>query len=227
VRYIEFRDSFHDLIVFNTHELLVKHPEFHINRLSEWKRKGYIVALRKGYYIFADIEINHYIHFLIANTLYQPSYISLETALSYHNLIPGIVYTNTSVTTRLPKRFHNEIGFYTYNQIKPAAFRDYQLLPIPHYTRKVKMASPEKALLDYVYLHPELKTVDDFLSLRLNSDTLNQLNLEQLQTLVAPFKQKIIPVKVATLLNSYNFPGNFEITGNIQYHHAEPESNPH
>ncbi len=204
MRYIEFRDSFHDLILFNTHELLVKHPEFHINRLSEWKKKGYIIALRKGYYIFADIKVNHYIHFLIANTLYQPSYVSLETALSYHNLIPEIVYANTSVTTRLPNRFHNQIGTFTYNQIKSAAYRGYELLSIPNYRRKVKVASPEKALLDYIYLHPELTTRDDFLSLRLNPDTLNLLDLGNLQALAAAFNQKTVVQRVTTLLDSYH-----------------------
>jgi predicted transcriptional regulator of viral defense system len=204
MRYIEFRDSFHDLILFNTHELLVSHPQFHINRLSEWKRKGYIHALRKGYYIFADIELTHYIQFLIANTLYTPSYVSLETALSYHNFIPEIVYAHTSVTTRLPKQFHNEAGIYTYNQIKADAYRGYQLLPIPNHRRKVKIATPEKALLDYLYLHPEIARLDDFLSLRLNVEVLNQLDSEHLQTLALLFKQKKLVQRVNILLDSYD-----------------------
>ncbi|MFQ5433850.1 MAG: hypothetical protein ACE5FD_03150 [Anaerolineae bacterium] len=213
MRYLEFRDSFHDSILFNTHELLVKHPQFHINRLSEWRKKGYIIALRKGYYIFADIELNHYIHFLIANTLYQPAYISLETALSYHNLIPEIVYAHTSVTTRLPRQFHNTPGVYTYNQIKPAAYRGYQLLPIPQHTRKVKVAFPEKALLDYLYLHPELAAPDDFLSLRLNLDALNQLDFTRLQVFSSLFNQKTVTRRVNALLKSYNYPGRLATTG--------------
>lgn len=212
MRYLEFRDSFHDLILFNTHELLVKHPDFHINRLSEWKKKGYLIGLRKGYYIFADIEINHYIHFLIANSIYQPAYISLETALSYHNLIPEIVYTTSSVTTRLPKRFENEVGIYTYNQIKPTAFQGYQLLPIPNYTRKVKIASPEKAILDTIYFYPQFTTPADFLSLRLNSDTLKQLDLKQMQALISVYNQKTFACRVENLLKSYNIFGNMEST---------------
>jgi predicted transcriptional regulator of viral defense system len=203
MRYLEFRDNFHDLILFNTHELLVSCPQFHINRLSEWKRKGYITALRKGYYIFTDIELTHYIHFLIANRLYTPSYISLETALSYHNLIPEIVYAYMSVTTRLPKQFHNDCGVYSYRQIKQDAYRGYELLSIPNHRRKVKIATLEKALLDYLYHHPELATPDDFLSLRLNEEVLNQLDSERLQTLLLSFNQKRLIQRVDVLLNSY------------------------
>lgn len=221
MRYLEFRDSFHDLILFNTHELLVKHPEFHINRLSEWKKKGYLIGLRKGYYIFADIEINHYIHFLIANTIYQPSYISLETALSYHNLIPEIVYTTTSVSTRLPKRFENAVGVYTYNQIKPTVFQGYHLLPIPNHTRNVKVASPEKAILDTLYFHPQLTSPTDFLSLRLNNDILNRLDLEHLRALIAVYGQKSLARKVDSLLKSYGIFRDKEFAGEIQPHHAK------
>jgi predicted transcriptional regulator of viral defense system len=203
MRYLEFRDQFHDLIVFNTRELLVSQPQFHVNRLSEWKRKGYITALRKGYYIFADIEVTHYIQFLIANSLYVPSYVSLETALSFHNLIPEIVYAQTSVTTRLPKQFENETGTYTYHQIKRSAYRDYQLLPIPNHTRKVIMATPEKAILDYLYYHPELVTPDDFLSLRLNAEVLRQFDSARLQALTQVFNQEKLVQRVADLLSSY------------------------
>lgn len=203
MRYLEFRNTFHDLIVFNTRELLVSRPQFHINRLSEWKRKGYIKSLRKGVYIFADIEVTYTIQVLIANSLYAPSYVSLETALSYHNLIPEIVYTQTSVTTRLPKEFENETGSYTYRQIKQNAYRGYYLLPIPNHNRKVKMATPEKALLDYLYYHPELATPDDFLSLRLNLETLRQLDSEWLQALAQAFNQERLVQRVDDLLHSY------------------------
>ncbi|MFQ5615546.1 MAG: hypothetical protein ACE5GO_03700 [Anaerolineales bacterium] len=215
MRYLEFRDRFHDLILFNTHELLVSHPKFHINRLAEWKRKGYLVSLRKGYYIFADIKINHYIQYLIANTLYPPAYVSLETALSYHNLITEIVYATTSVTTNLPKRFHNELGRYTYNQVKSDVYRGYQLLPIPGYKRKVRVAAPEKAILDYLYLHSELTTPDDFLSLRLNPETLNQLDFDRLQTLAGLYKQKRLCRRVNDLCNSCNVAETGNVAGNL------------
>jgi predicted transcriptional regulator of viral defense system len=204
MRYFEFRDSFHDLILFNTQELLVSNPQFHINRLSEWKRKGYIRALRKGYYIFADVELTQYIQFLIANTLYAPSYISLETALSYYNLIPEIVYAQTSVTTRLPKQFHNGTGVYSYRQIKRDAYRGYEMLSIPNHRRKVKIATREKAVLDYLYLHPELATPDDFLSLRFNEESLKQLDSERLQGLALLFNQKKLVKRVDVLLHSYD-----------------------
>jgi len=104
----------------------------------------------------------------------------------------------------LPKQFQNDIGIYTYNQIKPDIFRGYQLLSIPNHRRKVKIAVPEKALLDYLYLHPELTTPDDFLSLRFNIEALNQLDSDRLQALALIFNQKRLVQRMNILLESYN-----------------------
>src|SRR3989338_6477780 len=58
---------------------------------------GLFVKLRNNFYMLKDSNPSHY---FIANKLYQPSYISLESALSYYGIIPETVYCITSVTAK-------------------------------------------------------------------------------------------------------------------------------
>jgi len=44
----------------------------------------------------------------IANELVSPSYISLETVLSFYSIIPDAVVSYTSVTTKQTKFFKND-----------------------------------------------------------------------------------------------------------------------
>lgn len=117
-------------------------------QLSRWKRQGKLAPLRRGMYVlgkpYRRIEPNPA---LLANLLYRPSYLSGLWALGYYGLIPEKVVLFTSVTPRMPGRFENEFGRFSYTHIKPAAFAGYQALAMDD--RKVLIALPEKALLDY------------------------------------------------------------------------------
>lgn len=116
------------------------------NFISSNLESGLFVKLRNGFYILKDSRPDYY---FIANKLYQPSYVSLETALSYHKLIPETVYGNTSITTKTSREFETPIGNFTYRHIKTGAFTGYGLQEADRY--KVLIAEPEKALADYLY----------------------------------------------------------------------------
>ncbi len=114
--------------------------------LSYNYREGKIQRIRRGIYSFTGENIDP---FSIANTIYNPSYISLETALSFYGLIPEVVYSVTSITTKATREFvFNDIN-YSYQSIKMAAFTGY--VPLDKNNTKVLIATPEKALADYYY----------------------------------------------------------------------------
>src|SRR3989338_11710785 len=73
-------------------------PHFYRSRLNEWQKKGYLKKVRRGYYIFADHNLNEAVLFSIANKIYSPSYVSFEMALANYGLIPEAVYGITSAT---------------------------------------------------------------------------------------------------------------------------------
>ena len=108
--------------------------------------KGSVIKARKNLYFLKD---NIPPDFFLAGAIYQPSYISLETALSYYSLIPEIVYSVTSVTTRKTARFETLGKEFIYRKIKKSAFSGY-------YLKKeggeiFNIAYPEKAMTDYLY----------------------------------------------------------------------------
>jgi len=106
-------------------------------------RNGILSKLNKGLYFTAEIPPDL---FEIANGLYVPSYVSLESALYRYGVISQALYTITSVSTNKSKKkaaFNNE---FEYTHINPKYFFGYVR------DRDVLIASREKALLDLLYL---------------------------------------------------------------------------
>ena len=131
------------------------HADYQVirNQLSRWAKKGKLISLRKGMYAFHPEEVTSAPEILyIANCLYEPSYISMEYALSLYELIPEYVPVVTSVTTRKTMSFKNALGHFSYQHVVPRAFRGFRQEKQDH-DRQVFVAEPEKAVLDFLYLN--------------------------------------------------------------------------
>ncbi len=186
MNFIHFKNSLRDFPVFSIADIRAAHGGFDRRRLSEWQKKGYIKKIVKGYYLFSDIEMNEGLLLAIANKIYKPSYISFETAMSHYRLIPESIYMITSVSTKRTSLFETPLVRFSYRTIKPALFFGYSLLP-----GGIKMAFMEKAILDYFYINPALRTEDDFASLRINKEEmLNRFNKKQFTDYMRRFSQK-------------------------------------
>ncbi|MFH1562239.1 MAG: hypothetical protein ABIF11_02300 [Nitrospirota bacterium] len=179
------------LFIFNLSDIvgLSSHKKDLVKRqVSYWKKKGWIRPLKKGLYeatypvkkILPDLSI--------ANKLYEPSYISLETALSYYSLIPEVAMQVTSVTTKPTREFRNHYGYFQYRSIKKEAFVGYQLGT--EQGRCVKIAEPEKALVDYIYFALRDKNTLDIESLRLNKTKIADMKLDKLVLYASLYNKK-------------------------------------
>lgn len=118
--------------------------------LTRYKQAGYLVSPRRGVYYLANEVEDKY---KIANKIYSPSYISLDSALSKYDLIPETVYTITSVTTKATREFTDDQTIYRYYRIKKEAFTGY------HKEGDTLWADPEKAVVDYLYFVSQGKRV--------------------------------------------------------------------
>jgi len=114
--------------------------------LSYNYKKGLILRPKRGFYIFED-NLPH--DFYIANKIYSPSYISLDSALAYYNLIPETVYSITSITSRKTSSFIFCNKEYSFHKIKKEAYTGYKLREINN--EKIYIALKEKAAADYLY----------------------------------------------------------------------------
>lgn len=167
--------------VYSVREIEKQFPGFDSRRLVEWQEKGYIKKLRNRYYYFSDQDVTDTFLFYTANQLYHPSYVSLESALSVHNIIPEGVFQITSCTTRKTNSFNTPAGDFSYRHLKPWLFFGYELQTWDDH--RFAIAEPEKALIDYLYLHPEVKKPNDLESLRWNSfEIRDQVSMEKLTT---------------------------------------------
>lgn len=120
------------------------------NQLQSWAQKGLMIRLKRGLYQIRFAEGGPELPDLyVANRLYEPSYVSLETMLSFYSLIPEVAAGVTSVTTRQTKYFRNKLGGFKYSSCKTEAFGGYRIMLYEGF--KVYVAEPEKALVDFVY----------------------------------------------------------------------------
>jgi predicted transcriptional regulator of viral defense system len=192
-----FKKALEQFPVFSVKDIRKQFNDFDNRRLVEWQKKGYIIKLRRGYYSFSEVEKGEGFRYFSANKLYSPSYLSLESALSYYNLIPEGVFTTVSITTRNTTTFSTPVGSFSYRNVKTPLFFGYRLLNIQGHT--IKMAEPEKSLLDYLYLN-KIDTTDMLEGLRLNEFQLqNLLDFNKLHQYAGVFHSKILQQRIQLL----------------------------
>ena len=141
-------------------------------QISLWVKKGNLLCLKNGMYAFAK-DKEKIKGEEIASFLYEPSYLSLESALAWHGFIPEMVYAYVSLTARINRKFTNDFGTFLYRHIKPELFWGYKEIKTEH--GHFLLAEPEKALLDYLYLNlSKIRNEADFDNIRFNMDTIKE-----------------------------------------------------
>lgn len=145
-------------------------------QLSRWVKAGKLIQLTKGLYTLAEPYRKVTPHpFVLANAIKKASYVSLQSALGYYGMIPEHVPTVTSVTTQRPERVETLLGQFAFRHIKKSWFHSYQQIDFGSGQRAF-IATPEKALLDLVYLTPGADNYDFLTELRLQGP--EQLDLD-------------------------------------------------
>ena len=154
------------------------------DKISELLKSKELILIRRGLYITGpEMDLPTPEPFLIANHLRGPSYVSLESALSYWNMIPERVYEISSVTIKTSKLYKTPVGRFSYQQLK-TPYYSYGIKNIVFSPKQTMLvASPEKALCDKVVLTPKvylrsIKQTREFLmeDLRIDSEILKTLD---------------------------------------------------
>lgn len=143
-----------DYSVLRTQFLKYKFPK---NKIASLENKGNLIRLKKGMYVVSPEVSGELLSVeLIANHLYGPSYVSMESALRYYGIIPEQVFTIRSATTNRSKNFENSIAEFQYISFN----ENYYSIGIVQKTVENKytflIASPEKALCDLIVSTPHL-----------------------------------------------------------------------
>lgn len=177
---------------------LLKDYDRPYDKINELTKKGQLQLVKRGVYVPGNkSKIKGPTVLLLANHIWGPSYISLETALSYWGLIPEKVVETTSITTAKSKIYKTLFGRFSYRNMS-----------LPYYSfgiRRVELtkrqavliASPEKALCDKIIVTPGILLrstmqtleflVDD---LRIEKDMLINLDKEEINKWIADAPKK-------------------------------------
>lgn len=142
-------------------------------------KKGRLTQLKRGLYqIHNPYQQIKPSLFEIAQLIYGPSYISLLSALSYHQWIPEAVYTTTSVTPKRSNYFETPIGDFSFSTCPVSNFyvgvERVERITESNSSSVYLMATPWKALADYYYVYkPDWKSSADIeMDLRIDVETL-------------------------------------------------------
>lgn len=166
-------------------------------KLSSLEKSGELIRLKKGLYVVAPevsgvlIDLN-----LVANHIYGPSYVSMETALAYYGLIPERVYQVKSITLKHSRYFENSLANFLYTQATPEYY-SIGLNVVVKDGYGFLIASPEKALCDLIVstpnLHPRFKSaMYEFLEsdLRLDMDAFFRMDVAIVNQVLTCCKKK-------------------------------------
>ncbi len=120
------------------------------DRVTALLRRGDIIRVKKGIYVFGErLRQRPYSRELLANLVYGPSFVSLDSALSHYNLIPERVAALTSVTTKRPKVFDTPVGSFIYRQA-PKSYFHLGMERVEEGDVAFLIAAPERALADKI-----------------------------------------------------------------------------
>lgn len=177
--------------------------------LVRWQEKGYILKLRNRWYVFNDAESGENIEWLAANLIYAPSYISLHSALSWYNLIPDLIATTTSVTTRKTNKFSTPLGSFDYHSIKPELFSFGYVLENMDNSgkgtgRQIMIATPQKAILDFFYINSYYNTEKEIEDLRLNETELQIIINSEFYQNLRKYQSKALDQRIRKITKLYS-----------------------
>ncbi|NLB82417.1 MAG: hypothetical protein GX800_12590 [Clostridiaceae bacterium] len=155
------------------------------SKLSRMVSKGEYIPIIKGLYE-TDKSTPGY---LLAGSIYGPSYLSFEFALAYYELIPEAVYTFTSATysKKKKKEFDTTFGTFIYRDV-PSEVYPFSVLIVREGEYSYHIASPEKALCDTLYTKKPVANRNELRSLlfddmRIDETEFAMLKLDEIKSL--------------------------------------------
>lgn len=168
-------------------------------------RKGYLIPIRRDLYLIKNTKRAPFNSFEIASIIYGPSYVSFESALSFHGWIPEAVRTITCASVKRAKEFETPIGIFSYEHIPTKVF-SFGVEQHQQGALTLFIASPVKALADIVYARrrtwESLEDLSDDLRIEIESfqNYDRKLFVELIENYPSPRVKKVLNVLLKGLL---------------------------
>jgi hypothetical protein len=168
-------------------------------KLHDLLRSGKLIRVKNGIYVPGEglPHLPKPSSLRLANLVYGPSYVSLESALSFHGLIPEATHEVTSITTGRNKLFLTSIGSFSYRHHEVNRYSVGVTIAYNHNNTPFLIATPEKAIIDCIwFLRTKLdrKKIHSFLidDMRIEEEQLKRLSQGMLASIVPSFPHPCI-----------------------------------
>lgn len=195
MNYMTFAKELKNFPAFSLKETEKLKGKVYHHRLVDWQKKGYIKRIANGVYVFADEPLDEMHLFYLANKIYESSYISLETAFAYYGFIPEAVYRITSVSSKKTSLFQYDNIVFSYRTISPSYNFGYSLVRWKNVT--IKIAEPEKAMIDFFYLNPAIRTPEHIEDMRFNIISVKErLDWEKIKNYLTLYDNKNLTMRI-------------------------------
>ena len=139
--------------IFTNTDLARLFPEESENQINtqvyRMVKRGDLIGIKRGIYLFPNADIDE---FVIANRIYIPSYVSLESALNIYGILPDYASNITSITTTTTKNIKTQKNTFLYSKINRYLYFGFENVMDSNSGLYYQIALPEKALLDYIYI---------------------------------------------------------------------------
>jgi len=163
-----------------------------------------LIKLRNSWYSFPDYLNTPNIQHFVSNKIYSPSYISLHSALAFYGIIPEAIVRTTAVSSLKKTNFENAFGSFSYQQILPELMFGNEQKTFLH-KHSLIFATPEKAILDLLYLYPQYNNEQEITELRFDEEFMQEdLSVERLNEFTEKFQSKTLRNRVNLLLKVYD-----------------------
>lgn len=157
---------------------------------------GELHRVKRGLYVLDNKYRDYPLHpFALAQMMVPGSYVSLETALTYHGWIPEAVHTTASILPgRKSKNYeHEKLGSFSFHPL--AIQRGYfleQILRQQLEEQTMLIAKPVRALMDLVCLRKKEWQGMDWLTegMRIDYEFLKTIKSAEISSLKLVYKQK-------------------------------------
>jgi len=181
-------------MIKTTNSLLLELKEYSqpINKIHRMIKDGQLFPLLRGLYE-TERNVNP---FYLSSSIYGPSYISFETALSYYGMIPEAVYLIKSATYKKNKKkeYKNDFGFFLYQDVNAEAY-PYGIETIVENDYSFRIATKEKAVCDTLSKAIKLRNKKELIrylydDIRIDEESVRSLKKQDIDFLKDKYRSK-------------------------------------
>jgi predicted transcriptional regulator of viral defense system len=131
------------------------------NEITKLTRNGWLIRVKRGLYAISDLSNRGFLSlspYVVSHLLVNDSYVSFESALAYHGMFDQLTSKSISIARKQYKSVKVQTVEYAFVKVLAKWYFGWQDMSIDNIV--IRIATPEKALIDMIQFHKSKYTID-------------------------------------------------------------------